>query len=110
MLQEIFSPAARRYINQYINGIMNKLTNVPMNIAPIMAMESGFCNSDPMSNENSNGTMATGWRRDGNKWYYLMPDNKESGYEKGQMFSSGTKDIEVSDVMMMGRSLLRPAS
>ncbi len=43
---------------------------------------------------NSNGTMATGWRRDGNKWYYLMPDNKETGYEKGQMFSSGTKDIE----------------
>ena len=37
---------------------MNKLTNVPTNIAPIIAMESGFCNSDPMSNENSNGTMA----------------------------------------------------
>ena len=56
---------------------MNKLTNVPTNIAPIIAMESGFCNSDPMSNENSNGTMA---------------------------------NMVVSDVMMIGRSLLRPAS
>ena len=56
---------------------MNKLTNVPTNIAPIIAMESGFCNSDPMSNENNNGTMA---------------------------------NMVVSDVMMIGRNLLRPAS
>ena len=56
---------------------MNRLTSVPTNIAPIIAMESGFCSSEPMSNENSSGTMA---------------------------------NIVVSDVMMMGRSLLRPAS
>ena len=37
---------------------MNKLTSVPINIAPIMAMESGFCNSEPISKENSNGTIA----------------------------------------------------
>lgn len=40
-------------------------------------MESGFCSSEPMSNENSSGTIAK---------------------------------MVVSDVMMMGRSLLRPAS
>lgn len=57
--------------------MMNRLTSVPTNIAPIIAMESGFCSSEPMSNENSSGTMA---------------------------------NIVVSDVMMMGRSLLRPAS
>ena len=48
-----------------------------MNIAPIMAMESGFCNSDPISKENNNGTMAK---------------------------------MVVSEVMMMGRNLRRPAS
>ena len=37
---------------------MNRLTSVPTNIAPIIAMESGFCSSEPMSNENSSGTMA----------------------------------------------------
>ncbi len=38
---------------------MNRLTSVPTDIAPIIAMESGFCNSEPMSNENSrNGTIA----------------------------------------------------
>ena len=56
---------------------MNRLTSVPTNIAPIIAMESGFCSSEPMSNENSSGTIAK---------------------------------MVVSDVMMMGRSLLRPAS
>ena len=56
---------------------MNKLTNVPTNMAPIMAMERGFCNSEPISKENSNGTIAK---------------------------------IVVNDVMIIGRSLLRPAS
>ena len=37
---------------------MNKLTNVPNNIEPIIAMASGFCNSEPMSCEKSNGTIA----------------------------------------------------
>ena len=37
---------------------MNRLTSVPTNIAPIIAMESGFCSSEPMSNENSSGTIA----------------------------------------------------
>lgn len=55
--------------------MMNRLTSVPTNIAPIIAMESGFCSSEPMSNENSSGTIAK---------------------------------MVVSDVMMMGRSLLRP--
>ena len=55
--------------------MMNRLTSVPTDIAPIIAMESGFCNSEPMSNENSSGTIAK---------------------------------MVVSDVMMMGRSLLRP--
>ena len=54
---------------------MNRLTSVPTNIAPIIAMESGFCSSEPMSNENSSGTIAK---------------------------------MVVSDVMVMGRSLLRP--
>ena len=38
--------------------MMNRLTSVPTNIAPIIAMESGFCSSEPMSNENSSGTIA----------------------------------------------------
>ena len=38
---------------------MNRLTSVPTNIAPIIAMESGFCSSEPMSNENSSGTIAS---------------------------------------------------
>ena len=37
---------------------MNKLTSVPNNIEPIMAMANGFCNSEPISEEKSNGTMA----------------------------------------------------
>lgn len=37
---------------------MNRLTSVPINIAPIIAIESGFCNSDPISKENNNGTIA----------------------------------------------------
>ncbi len=35
---------------------------------------------------NSNGTMATGWRKDNSRWYYLLPDNKEAGYEKDKCF------------------------
>ena len=37
---------------------MNRLTSVPNNIEPIMAMANGFCNSDPKSEEKSNGTIA----------------------------------------------------
>ena len=37
---------------------MNRLTSVPSSIEPIMAMESGFCNSDPMSDAKSSGTIA----------------------------------------------------
>ena len=56
---------------------MNRLTNVPTNIVPIIAIDRGFCNSDPISNENSNGTIAR---------------------------------MVVNEVMMIGRSRLRPAS
>ena len=37
---------------------MNKLTSVPNNIEPIMAMANGFCSSEPISEEKSNGTIA----------------------------------------------------
>lgn len=37
---------------------MNKLTNVPTTIEPIMAIDNGFCNSDPISEVNNNGTIA----------------------------------------------------
>ena len=37
---------------------MNRLTNVPNNMEPIIAMASGFCSSDPISWEKSNGTIA----------------------------------------------------
>ena len=35
-----------------------RLTAVPIDIVPIMAIDSGFCSSDPISEENSNGTIA----------------------------------------------------
>lgn len=37
---------------------MNRLTSVPNNIEPIIAIANGFCNSEPISEEKSNGTMA----------------------------------------------------
>ena len=37
---------------------MNRLTAVPTDIVPIMAIDNGFCNSEPISDENSNGTIA----------------------------------------------------
>ena len=37
---------------------MNKLTKVPTTIEPIMAMESGCCISEPISEVNNIGTMA----------------------------------------------------
>ena len=37
---------------------MNRLTNVPNSIEPIMAMDKGFCKAEPMSEENNNGTIA----------------------------------------------------
>lgn len=57
--------------------MINRLTTVPTAIVPIIAMESGFCNSDPKSEENSNGTIAK---------------------------------MVVSDVIIIGRNLRRPAS
>ena len=36
----------------------NKLTTVPNVIAPIIATDKGRCNSDPISEVKSNGTMA----------------------------------------------------
>ncbi len=56
---------------------MNRLTAVPMDIVPIMAIDNGFCSSEPISDENSNGTIAK---------------------------------IVVSEVMIIGRKRLRPAS
>ena len=56
---------------------MNRLTAVPTDIVPIMAIDNGFCNSEPISDENSNGTIAK---------------------------------IVVSEVMIIGRKRLRPAS
>ena len=56
---------------------MNRLTAVPIDIVPIMAMDNGFCSSEPISEENKSGTMA--------------------------------KTV-VSEVMIMGRRRLRPAS
>ena len=38
--------------------MMNRLTAVPTDIVPIMAIDNGFCNSEPISDENSNGTIA----------------------------------------------------
>ena len=38
--------------------MINKLTKVPTTIAPIMAIDKGFCISDPISEVNSNGTIA----------------------------------------------------
>ena len=37
--------------------MINKLTAVPINIAEIMAIESGFCSSLPISNVKSSGTI-----------------------------------------------------
>ena len=36
----------------------NKLTNVPTSMDPIMAIDKGFCISDPISEVNSSGTIA----------------------------------------------------
>ena len=36
---------------------MNRLTAVPTDIVPIMAIDNGFCNSEPISDENSNGCL-----------------------------------------------------
>ena len=38
--------------------MINKLTKVPNTIEPIMAIDKGFCISDPISEVNSNGTIA----------------------------------------------------
>ena len=38
--------------------MINKLTKVPTTIEPIMAIDNGFCISDPISEVNSNGTIA----------------------------------------------------
>ena len=57
--------------------MINRLTAVPIDIVPIMAMDNGFCSSEPISEENNSGTMAK---------------------------------IVVSEVMIMGRRRLRPAS
>ena len=32
---------------------MNRLTSVPTNIAPIIAMESGFCSSEPIDRKST---------------------------------------------------------
>ena len=56
---------------------MNRLTAVPIDIVPIMAMDNGFCSSEPISEENNSGTMAK---------------------------------IVVSEVIIIGRRRLRPAS
>ena len=37
---------------------MNKLTNVPNSIEPIMAIANGFWSSEPMSEAKSTGIMA----------------------------------------------------
>lgn len=38
--------------------MINRLTAVPIDIVPIMAMDNGFCSSEPISEENKSGTMA----------------------------------------------------
>ena len=38
--------------------MINKLTKVPTTIEPIMGIDKGFCISDPISEVNSNGTIA----------------------------------------------------
>ncbi len=38
---------------------MNRLTSVPSSIEPIIAMASGFCNAEPISEEKSSGTIDT---------------------------------------------------
>ena len=38
--------------------MINKLTKVPTTIEPIMAIDKGFCISDPISEVNSYGTIA----------------------------------------------------
>ena len=44
-------------MNQYISGMTKRLTAVPISMAEIMAMESGFCSSLPISNVKSSGTI-----------------------------------------------------
>lgn len=38
--------------------MINKLTVVPIDIVPIIAIDNGFCNSEPISEEKSSGTIA----------------------------------------------------
>ena len=57
--------------------MINKLTVVPIDIVPIIAIDNGFCNSEPISEEKSSGTIAK---------------------------------MVVSEVMIIGRKRLRPAS
>ena len=57
--------------------MINKLTAVPIDIVPIIAIDNGFCNSEPISEEKSSGTIAK---------------------------------MVVSEVMIIGRKRLRPAS
>ena len=38
--------------------MINKLTKVPTTIEPIMAIDKGLCIPDPISEVNSNGTIA----------------------------------------------------
>ena len=38
--------------------MMNKLTNVPNSMEPIMAIANGFWSSEPMSDANNSGTIA----------------------------------------------------
>ena len=38
--------------------MINRLTNVPIIMAPIIAMANGFCSSDPMSELNNIGMRA----------------------------------------------------
>ena len=45
-------------MNQYISGMTKRLTAVPISMAEIMAMESGFCSSLPISNVKSSGKAA----------------------------------------------------
>ena len=52
---------ARKALQKLIawkEGMINKLTKVPTTIEPIMAIDKGFCISDPISEVNSNGTIA----------------------------------------------------
>lgn len=45
-------------MNQYISGMIKRLTRVPMLMEPIMAIDNGLCISEPMSDVNSSGTIA----------------------------------------------------